>query len=257
MDEFSDNDFKRFLESFRDEIYTDDFFRKHNLFDEITEISRKDGGKREPLIEREFKMFSLDDMCHACKLLKGNTPKTTDALFYRQNKDDSLSIYFIEFKYHNLDNPDWKDTLETIVDEINASNNKNKFKCLSEEYKYQLTKINQYYGDEVEHKLILKPIESIEVVVPALYEEYCQKKDESQKDIKTYLKNVEKRVFVFVSDYSPSGKRNSSKNRNLTSGDKLNMYYERLKQGNIIDYYKIYNRDDWDDFIKEEQLVEI
>lgn len=35
------------------------------------------------------------------------------------------------------------------------------------------------------------------------------------------------------------------------------MYYDRLKQGNLIDYYKIYHRDDWDNFIKEEQLVEI
>lgn len=257
MSEFTDNDFMEFLESFKGEIYTDNHFRKHNLFDEITEISRKDGGNREPLIKREFKMFSLDDMCHACKLLKSNTPKTTDALFYRENDDGSLSIYFIEFKFHNLDNPDWKDALDTIVDEINASTNKNKFKCLSEDYKYQLSKIKQYYGDEVEHKLIMKPIESIGVVVPALYEEYCQKEDENLKDIKTYLGNVEKKVFVFVSDYSPSGKENSSKNRNLTAGDKLNMYYERLKQGNLIDYYKIYHRDEWDNFIKDEQLVEI
>lgn len=206
VEEFTSKDFIEFLESFREEIYTDEHFRKHNLFDKITEISRKDGGKREPLIEREFKMFSLDDMCHACNLLKTNTPKTTDALFYKKNDDETLSLYFIEFKYHNLDNPDWKDTFDTIVDEINASTNKNKFKCISK-YKYQLTKIKQYYGDEVEHKLILKPIESIEIVVPALYEEYCQKEDESQKDIKTYLKNVEKRVFVFVSDYSPKEKK--------------------------------------------------
>lgn len=257
MDEFTNDDFIKFIKSFIGEIYIDEYFRKHKLFDEITEISRKEGGNREPLIEKDFKMFSLDDMCHACKLLESNPPKTTDAIFYRKNTDDTLSLYFIEFKFHNLDKPSWKNTLSSIVDEINASTNKNKFKCLSKDYKWQLTKINQYYGDEVEHKFILKPIESIEIVVPQLYEEYCQKNDESQKDIKSYLNNVDKRVFVFVSDYSPEGKENISKDRGQTSGDRINMFYERLKQGNLIDYYKIYHRDDWDNFIKDEQLVEI
>ena len=109
--------------------------------------------------------------------------------------------------------------------------------------------------DEVEHKLILKPIESIYVVVPALYEEYCKEKGCSKKDIKNFLIDIEKRFFVFVSDYSPKGKENISKNRIQTSGDKLNMYYERLKQGNLIDYYEIYHRDDWDTFIKNEHLI--
>lgn len=256
MDEFTDEDFINFLKSFRKEIYTDKFFREHNLFDEITEISRKGGGNREPLIERKFKMFSLDDMCHACKLLKKNTPKTTDALFYRKNENGTLSIYLIEFKYHNLNHPDLKDYFELIVNDIYPDYDK-KYNCISKEYKEQLIEIKKYFGDDVEHSLILKPIESINIVIPALYEEYCQKNDKTLKDIKTYLNNVEKRVFVFVHDYSPEGKGNSSKNRIKTSGNKLNMYYERLKQGKLIDYYKIYHRDDWDDFIKEEQLVEI
>lgn len=256
MSKFTADDFIEFLDSFKGKVYTDDYFRKHNLFDDITEISRKDGGNREPLIEREFKMFSLDDMCHACRLLKSNTPKTTDALFYRKNDDESLSLYLIEFKYHNLDNIDLKNAFKIIVDDIYPDYDR-KYKCLSENYKKQLNKIKQYYGDDVEHSLILKPIESINIVIPALYKEYCQRNDETLKDIKTYLNNVEKRVFVFVSDYSPEGKDNYSKNRGQTSGDNVNMYYERLKQGNLIDYYKIYHRNDWDDFIKEEQLVEI
>ena len=256
MTEFTNDDFMKFLESFREEIYTDKYFREHNLFDEITEISRKDGGKREPLIERKFKMFSLDDMCHACNLLKRNTPKTTDALFYRKNDDGTLSLYLIEFKFHNLDNPDLKNTFESIVDDIYPDYDR-KYRCISEDYKKQLNKIKKYYGDDVEHSLILKPIESINIVIPALYEEYCMKEEKTIKDIKTYLNNVEKRVFIFVSDYSPEGKNNYSKNKGETSADKVNQYYERLKQGNLIDYYKIYHRDDWDDFIEDEHLVEI
>lgn len=254
MDEFTDKDFIEFIKSFMDKTYTDKHFRKHKLYDEITEISRSDSGKKDPLIEKEFKMFSLDDMCHACKLLEDNIPKTTDALFYRQNNDDSLSLYFIEFKFHNLDKPELKSVFSEIVYNIT---NKEKYGCISKDYKKKLSKISQYYGDEVEHKLILKPIESIQNVIPAVYEEYCQEKEESKKDIETYLNNVEKRLFLFVSDYSPKGKNNFSKNRGQTSGDKINDYYERLKQGNLIDYYKIYHRDDWDDFIEEEELVEI
>ena len=49
--------FKKFLESFEELTYKD-----HKCYDTITEISRKESGRREPLIHCHKKMYSLDDI---------------------------------------------------------------------------------------------------------------------------------------------------------------------------------------------------
>lgn len=237
MDEFTNEDFIDFINNF------------NNFYDEITEISKNTRGQS--LINNDFKMYSLDDMCWNSKLLENNTPKTTDALFYKVN-NNFLSLYLIEFKFHNLDNPNCKDLFDSIVDDVYSNN---KYKCLNDKFKYQLNRIKRYYADDVEYTLILKPIESINIVLPALYKEYCRDNDLIQKDIKTFLNNVEKRVFVFVSDYSPKGKSNLQRHRLQSMGNSLNQHYQRLEDGQIIDYYKIYSRDNWDYFLEYEELI--
>ena len=82
MDDLTNNEFIRFIKS------------HEQFYKSITEISMNNSD--EPLIENDFKMYSLDEMCWECKLLE-NTPKTTDALFYKQHNDGKLSLYLIEF----------------------------------------------------------------------------------------------------------------------------------------------------------------
>lgn len=249
MSNLYNESFKKFLESFNDGEYNN-----HKFYDTVTEISRKESGDRTPLIRNEKEMYSLDDMAKGSISLMDNLPKTTDALWYKEEEDGKFSIYLIEFKFHNLDNPDAEDQLKAFVDNIYAE--RKKYKCIPEDEKYKLNKIKKYYGDNVNHSLILKPIETLHVVIPKLYEEYCDKNPEKERiNIKEYLKRIEKKYFVFVSTYTDNGKFNPQNERLESQGTKLEQHFNRLLTGEIIDYYEIWPRCDFDDFLKLEQLV--
>lgn len=241
MDVLTNNEFKKFIQS-HEKFYKD-----------ITEISMSDFG--EPLIENEFKMYSLDEMCWDCKLLEENTPKTTDALFYKESLDGKLTLYIIEFKFHNFNDPSARDMLEIMSDEVNDSNLGEKYKCLSYKFKKNLKKIKNYYGDEVEFSLILKPIESLSVVIPTLYEQYCIDNCIPIKDIRTFLENVEKKLIIFISHYDEKNNHNRSKQRVQTMDVGLENNYRRLEKGNIIDYHKIYPSFKFSYFLSYERLI--
>lgn len=250
MSESPNELFKQFLKSFDDGEYDN-----HKYFDTITEISRKQYGKREPLIEKDdVSMYSLDDIKDGSKILKNNPPKTTDAIYYREN-GDQLILYLIEFKFHNLDDSDAQDVLKSFVDEIRCG--KKDYKCLSDDEKSKLFKIEKYYGDDVNHALILKPIESLKVVIPKLYEEYCAKHPKvDTMDIVEYLRNIEKKYFVFVSTYSKEEKFNPQNERSESQGTKLEEHFDRLVDGKIIDHYEIWPRCDFEDFLMQEEFIE-
>ena len=227
-----------------------EFIKSHEkFFKSITEISMNDYD--EPLIENDFKMYSLDEMCWECELLE-NTPKTTDALYYKEHNDGKLSLYLIEFKFHNFNSPNAKDMLELISKDVNADGNK--YNCLSNTYKKYLRKINNYYGDEVLFKLVLKPIESLNIVIPALYEQYCLDNGYPIKDIRKFLENVEKKLIVFVSHYDDNPHRNKSKQRLQSMDIGLKNNYDRLEQGKLINSYEIYARYQFNYFLLTERI---
>jgi len=119
MDELTNKEFIKFIES-------------HEKFHKsITEISKNKFG--ESLIENDFEMYSLDEMCWDCNLLE-NTPKTTDALYYKQHNDGKLSLYLIEFKFHNFNDPNAKEMLKLISNDVN-NDSENKYKCFPNHYK--------------------------------------------------------------------------------------------------------------------------
>ena len=224
------------------------FIRSHDKFyEDITEISKNNSGK--PLIENDFKMYSLDEMCWDCELLEEYTPKTTDALFFKESLDGNFTIYIIEFKFHNFNKPNAKDMLKIMENDVKKSD------CASDKFKNNFRKIKNYYGDEVEFSLILKPIESLSVVIPALYEQYCLDNDMPQKDIRTFLDNVKKKLIVFISHYDDKRKHDKSKQRVQTMSVSVENNYRRLKKGNIIDYYEIYPSFKFSYFLSHERLI--
>lgn len=243
-------EFINFIKSFDDGSYN-----KHKFYDTITEISRKHSGKREPLIDDDFEMYSLDDIKDGSKVLQENPPKTTDALYYKE-KDGKLSLYLIEFKFHNLDDPDAKDLLKAFVDEIFSSNNKKKYNCLSKNDKTDLKKIRNYYGDDVSNTLVLKPIETIKIVLPSLYDEYCKNYYCAEKiNIDEFLNSIEKKYFVFVSTYTEYGKYNRHKEKLESQSTGLEKYFDRLKSGKIINHYEILPSRDFRYFLELEELI--
>ena len=242
MEDLTNKEFIKFIKSFED------------FYKDVNEISMNNSD--EPLIDYHFDMYSLDEMCWDCELLADNPPKTTDALFYKESLlGDKFTLYIIEFKFHNFNNPNSKDMLESMVKSVHDSKNKDDYNCLKKKFKRNIKKINDYYGDEVEFSLILKPIESLNVVIPTLYEQYCIDKDIPQKDIRKFLKNIEKRFILFVSHYDEKPKHDESKQRIQTMDIGLKDKYRRLEKGNIIDYHKIYPSFKFDYFLRYEQLL--
>ena len=241
MDPLTNKEFKEFIKSYE------------KFYKDITEISMSDFG--ESLIENDFKMYSLDEMCWDCKLLEEDTPKTTDALWFKESLDGKITLYIIEFKFHNFNNPNAKDMLEIMAKDVNNSELEDKYKCLSDKFKNNLRKIKNYYGDEVEFSLILKPIESLSIVIPTLYEQYCIDNGIPQKDIRSFLDNIEKRLIVFVSHYDDNKKHNKSKQRVQTMDVGVENNYRRLEKGNIIDYHMIYPSFKFSYFLSYERLV--
>ena len=241
MDPLTNKEFKEFIKSYE------------KFYKDITEISMSDFG--ESLIENDFKMYSLDEMCWDCELLEENTPKTTDALWFKESLDGKITLYIIEFKFHNFNNPNAKDMLEIMARDVNDSELEDKYKCLSDKFKNNLRKIKNYYGDEVEFSLILKPIESLSIVIPTLYEQYCIDNGIPQKDIRSFLDNIEKRLIVFVSHYDDKKKHNKSKQRVQTMDVGVENNYRRLEKGNIIDYHRIYPSFKFSYFLSYERLV--
>lgn len=245
----SDNElFIEFLESFDEGMH-----KNHKFHDTITEISRRESGNRKPLVENNKLMYSLDDIAKGSKALSGNLPKTTDALYYKKD-GEKFSLILIEFKFHNLDDPDAEDLLDALVDNFYAE--EKKYKCLTDNDKKDLNKIKNYYGDNVTNALILKPLESLKVVIPKLYEEYCiNNPDVERICIEKYLESIEKRYFVFVSTYTETGKFNRHKEELESQSTGLERYFDRLKFGKIINHYEIRPSCDFEDFLKIEQLI--
>lgn len=222
-------------------------------YDTVSELSwpkDENGNKDEngsPLIpDCPFKMLSLDDICKGCsKFDSYNLPSTTDALWYNQKDDGTLVLYFIEFKWHDLN---------TLKDE------------------------SSYVDDDVTFKLRLKPFESLFIVLPALFEEYCEKNDNGDFIyLHDFLKTCEIKVYSFVSnffrrdggiqgqlDWGKNPKMSKAKNHLKRSrtighrgsiGNTIYNQYKRLELSPLIDFADIFSRTCFDAFLEKEGLL--
>ena len=273
----SKEDFIKFLDNYKS---------NPNYYSSISEISlpKGDNGeydrKRQPLIENSFKMLSLDDICKDCtKFDSNNLPSTTDALWYKLNEDSKLVLYFIEFKWHNLDRKKDQKIMEDTFLKLERGT------VITQDMKDKFQKLYKSYSDEdVSFKLRLKPFESLFIVLPSLYEDYCNKNQVEIINLQNFLKNCEIKVLSFVSTYtqpeeeigeskkgmriiidqSRKSKRNKSKHRmnyNRSIGPKgsigatVRKQYKRLELNSLVDYADIFPRSFFDSFLSDEGLI--
>lgn len=254
MTSISNKDFIEFLKYYE---------KNPKFFDTITEISMSNQGN--PLIENSFHMLSLDDICEDCsKFNEHNRPSTTDALWYNINDEGKLVLYFIEFKWHNLDYK--KD--QTLMDET-FLNLERKTKITGDMIKSFKKLHKSYSHEDVSFKLRLKPFESIFIVLPMLFEDYCEKNNKEFIGLYNFLKNCEIKVFSFTSTFSrenpsKSSKYNKSKiylknsrvmGRKGSIGRTVWKQYKRLELSHLIDFADIYEREFFDNFLKDEGLI--
>lgn len=195
--------FVEFLESFPQ------FYRKSHQIAENKEgisILPKGNGRN------EFKMYSLDDICRSCSIFKDDEtlfyPKTTDAIWYKK-KNNNFFIFLIEFKGDYLCKNSNKCRLVDVYDTLKIKDEyfNNEFK---EEIK-SLEKVISKYSDKMLNGLAAKPLETVTIALPLIYEEYYEKNKEDIEflDIRTFLRNsrIIYRVVSISEDYEPNRQR--------------------------------------------------
>lgn len=202
-----ESQFVEFLESF------DKFYMKAH---EIAENSKGvsilpvDGGKN------EFKMYALDEICHSCSIFRdGNiliTPKTTDAIWYKK-VGDNFFIFLIEFKGDLLCRNSAKCTLVEVIENLKTVN-----EDLNDRIEHEvflLDKVLSKYSDRMLNGLASKPLETVTIALPMIYEEYYDKNRNEIEylDIRRFLSTsrIIYRVVSISEDYEPNRQRTRSR----------------------------------------------
>ena len=268
-------DNERFIE------FIKSFSKNKAFYDSVREISKTKFYPFDPLIRDDFPMYSLDDICQESPAFdEFNTPATTDALFYKEENGD-LTLYIIEFKFFSLKNSIDKFKVGKLYEKVEAVNNLLKmdsnysyYEGFTEDFMRDFRKLKGHYGDTAEFSLRMKPIETLDYVLPELYKEYCNFDDEEDaEECREFLKDVNKKYVVFLLKESiydikeheafikarnegrSTARYNRSKMRLYAKSSSLHKQLIRFKNAKIIDDYEIKSRDDFKTFLREERLV--
>jgi len=191
--------FVEFLESF-----SQFYWPSHKIAENSKGVSilPHDGDKN------EFKMYALDEICHSCSIFKECgvwfTPKTTDAIWYKK-EGENFFIFLIEFKGDFLCKTSSKCSLVEVVDSLKA---KNYYDELSPEIT-SLDKIVDKYSDRMLNGLASKPLETVTIALPLIYEEYYTNNNVEYLDIRKFLSSsrIIYRVVSISEDYEPNRQR--------------------------------------------------
>lgn len=231
----------------------------------ITEISapKKNNkvDKENALVKNDnFFMYSLDDMCKSVDKFK-NRPTSMDALYYKIH-EDNFSLYLIEFKGHNFEEIKTKDTMVDNIDSV-ISNISNKSEVSKQDIR-DLENFRKYYvNKEIGLNSRLKIFESLFIVLPVLYEEYCKNNNIKIKNIKKFLNDSVTNVFFVSRDFNdPKNKRNNKSKNHInylrfngkrgSIGFNIKLQCERMMMVNLISKFSIFKNSFFDYFLKIE-----
>ena len=268
-------DNERFIE------FIKSFKENRAFYDSVTEISKIKTYPYTPLITSNFSMYSMDDICKESSAFdEFNTPTTTDALFYK-NENGNLTLYIIEFKFFNLETSIDKFKVGKLYEKVKKVDNNLKLDQnfsekdgFTEMFMRDFKKLKSHFGDTAEFSLKMKPVETLDYVLPELYKEYCHFDDEDDaEECREFLKGINKKYVVFLLKESiydmrehesyikareegkPTNRYNRSKMRLYAKSSSLHKQLIRFKNAKIIDDYEIKSRDDFKTFLREEKLI--
>lgn len=164
--------------------------------------------------KNEFKMFALDEICQSCSIFKeGNLwffPKTADAIWYKK-VNNNFFIFLIEFKGDFLCKSSSKCSLVKVVDSLKHKNSNDD---LDFEVK-SLDKILSKYSDKMLNSLAAKPLESVTIALPLIYEDYYEKNKNNVEflDIRNFLADsrIIYRVVSISDKYEPNRQRSRAR----------------------------------------------
>lgn len=253
-----------------------------NFYNEAYKIAENNKGKSilptDHTDRNKFKMYSLDDICHSCSIFKDGdllfTPKTTDAIWYKKCNDD-FYIFLIEFKGDYLCKKSSKCSLVDVLDTLKIKNETYNSE-FSNEIKI-MDKIVKKYSDKMLNGLASKPLETVTISIPLIYEEYYEKNKDNENvnfiDIRNFLRKS--KIVYRVVSISDKKEKNRFKNRGnavrcsnmipaacrkyaqseddeetISSYESsLKTYYKRYEKAGIINYYDFIENINFNNFI--------
>ncbi|MBQ6813745.1 MAG: hypothetical protein IJP12_03810 [Methanobrevibacter sp.] len=165
--------------------------------------------------KNQFKMYSLDDICQSCSKFKEGkllfTPKTTDAIWYKKSKKGNFFIFLIEFKGDYLCKHSSKCALIDVLDTLKIKN-KDYNNIFNNEVK-SIERVISKYSDKLLNGLASKPLETVTIALPIIYEDYYEKNKDKEDvehiDIKNFLEKskIIYRVVSISEKYEPNRQR--------------------------------------------------
>ena len=256
MEPFNNQDFKDFIESYKYGAFEDEDHKIHKFYDTITELSRSDTRRADPLIVNSQKMYGLDWIVKDSNKFDEEPPKSTDALYFREDENGNLILHIIEFKFvgrkshwdkinilchdirkkidcaGNVDEDFIEDNVvDNIKDELTdedmdiGEKDECEFdECFDESFVDDFKLIKKDFKDPIEVSLQLKPYEVIFITLPKLYEEYCENNSCVKKeDMVSFLNKIDKYYWTFIGNFSQN-------ERNIKRKvDRYNLYNKRLE----------------------------
>ena len=247
MKELTNEDFIEFIESYKYGSYEDKYHNEHKFYNTITELSRSETIKSDPLIKNKQKMYGLDWIVRASKKFNNHPPKSTDALFFNEKTSE---LHIIEFKFigkkSNWDKMNilWRDIRSKLY--CDDCDDKDYKKCFDKYFVKDFKLIKQNFKDPINVSLQLKPYEVIFITLPMLYEEYCENNPKvTKKDISYYLNNIDKYYWTFVGNSSQNEYNIKSKARKFDKYNKrLEMtIFKKARANSCKRFEKILNRE--------------
>lgn len=252
MEEFTDQDFKEFMESYKNGTFTENN-EMHKFHDSLTELSRSGTEDADALIFHSQKMYGLDWIVKGSKRLNKTPPKTTDALYFRIDDNGNMKLHIIEFKF--IGYKSYRIKFNNLCNEICCKiscdgRNLDDDECLNKNFLEDLKLIKNTFQDPIDISFQLKPYEAIFITLPELYKEYCQENGFDEKDIKTYLANIKKYYWIVIRN------DNMAKQHLKSIAKHFDRYNARL-EGSIFtkaraktddEFYKVLKREILNDF---------
>lgn len=190
----------------------------NKYYNTISIVSEDKMGKS--LIISDKKMLNFEDV--VLNHYKDNiSPAVVDALYFNFNKDNKLSLFFVEFKGNKLNKKAWKTYFEENIKILpdNACNNQHENCPIRKLDKNSLDKIYEQYADEILVQLKMKPLESLLIAIPTLFKEFSGLNFKSNYILNNYFN-----CYIYV----------------VHAGGSENPLYTQLTSNDISDKYSLF-----------------
>lgn len=196
-----------------------------------------------PLVSSNYVMLDFDEMCRNANFYPKrsrtdiNRPSTTDAIYYRIPNENNIELSLVEFKSFTFT---WehKRYYNSAVNKVKRRLNQCGQTADSQKGLDMLENIKDKLGNSIEFSLKLKPYDSLFVVLPKLYEEYCDEESipESERiDLYDLFKSNLCTIKLFI-----VGKRyrnDPTRAYNTKLGSTLEKQFERLDLVNVLSHH--------------------